>query len=131
MDNQIIPEADDLGTSVGLHAGFPNAATTGGQGALSLDQLLIHSPSSTYFFRVRGHHWRSEGIYDGNIAIVDRSITPVQGSTVVWCTDTGELRIVRWRQGMQQNIWGTITATIHQWHDIERRTLNEEIRRRR
>lgn len=114
MDNQIVPEADDLGTAVGLHAGFPNAATTGGQGALSLDQLLVRSPNSTYFFRVRGNHWRSEGIYDGDIAIVDRSITAVQGSVVIWWTDAGELCIAHWHQGMQQNTWGTITATIHQ-----------------
>jgi len=114
MDDVIVPEADDLGTAVGLHAGFPNAATTSGQGALSLDRLLIRSPSSTYFFRVRGHHWQGEGIYDGDIAIVDRSITPSEGSTVVWWTDVGELRIARWHHNMQQNTWGTITATIHQ-----------------
>lgn len=101
--NVDIPEADDLGTAVGLHAGFPNAATTSGQGALSLDHLLVRSPSSTYFFRVRGHHWRSEGIDDGDIAIVDRSLPPVQGSTVVWWTDAGELRIARWHRSMRQN----------------------------
>jgi len=114
MDDVIVPEADDLGTAVGLHAGFPNAATTTGHGALSLDRLLIRSPSSTYFFRVRGHHWQTTGIYDGDIAVVDRALTPGQGSVVVWWTDAGELCIARWQRGMQQNTWGTITATIHQ-----------------
>lgn len=114
MDDQIVPEADDLGTAVGLHAGFPNAAANGAEGALSLDRLLVRSPSSTYFFRVRGHHWRSTGIHDGDIAVVDRSLIPTQGSTVVWWTDAGELCITHWQQAMQQNTWGVITATIHQ-----------------
>lgn len=114
MDNQIVPEADDLGTAVGLHAGFPNAATEGVSGGLSLDRLLIRSPSSTYFFRVRGQHWHGEGIYDGDIAVVDRALAPGQDSTVVWWTDAGELRIAHWHHGMRQNVWGTVTATIHQ-----------------
>ena len=117
MNPHFIPEADDLGTAVGLHAGFPNAATTAVQGALSLDRLLIRSPSSTYFFRVRGNHWQNVGIYDSDIAIVDRSLLPQSGSTVVWWTETGELQIARWQQRIQQTIWGTVIATVHQLHN--------------
>lgn len=119
--NPIVPDASDLGTDVGVHTGFPNAALTPPGGALSLDQLLIASPSSTYLFRINGHHWEVQGIFDKDIAIVDRAIIPRQGSMVVSWDDAGELHINRWHTRLENTIWGVITATIHQWTDTERR----------
>jgi hypothetical protein len=45
----------ETGTAVATHKGFPNPAAERGGTPLSLDRLLIKSPSSTYFFRIRGH----------------------------------------------------------------------------
>lgn len=115
MDTIVVPEAGDLGTSVGLHAGFPNAAADHTGDELSLDRLLITSPSSTFFFRIRGHHWQSQGIFDGDIALVDRSISPQQDSMVIWWTEFGELHLGRGKQAASQNTWGVVTAIIHQY----------------
>lgn len=111
-----IPEAGDLGTAVDAHAGFPNAATDEPSGVLSLDQLLVPSPHSTYFFRVRGHRFERMGIFDGDIAIVDRAKSVKTGLLVVSWTDVGELIIAKWHKDSDvDTIWGTITTVIHQF----------------
>ena len=112
MTPPIIPEAADLGTAVDVHAGFPNAANDAPEGALSLDRLLITSPHSTYLFRVRGHHWQSSGVYDGDIAVVDRAITPRHGDAIVSWDDSGALVMQRWQEPGRVEPWGVITATV-------------------
>ncbi len=109
------------GTAVGVHAGFPNAgAERTKDQCLSLDQLLVPRPHSTYFFRVRGHSWHREGVFDGDIAVIDRALTPKRGETVVWWTEVGELQIAKWDEARHHTnqIWGVVTATIHQLKHI-------------
>ncbi len=105
----------ETGTVVATHKGFPNPAAERGRAPLSLDRLLIQSPSSTYFFRVRGHSWHRLGIFDGDIAIIDRSCTPTPGKIVIATTDTGELRLDRWGEIRLENLWGVVTSIIHQF----------------
>lgn len=112
----------DTGTTVSLHAGFPNPAAdrshapdgAGRSGApLSLDKLLIKHPSSTYFFRLRGHQWENAGIFDGDIAVIDKALTPHEQDLVVWWQDSGEFYLTRWKRAKQQNIWGVVSSVIH------------------
>ncbi len=118
----ILDEASlETGTAVATHKGFPNPAAERGRTPLSLDRLLIRSPSSTYFFRVRGHHWQRYGIFDGDIAIVDRARTPTPGKIIVAFTDTGELIFSKWGEVRLENLWGVITTTIHQYDSGGRR----------
>lgn len=106
--------SDNIGTSVAVHAGFPNpAAERSGQPPLSLDKLLIRHPSSTYFFRIRGHSWHRSGVYDGDIAVVDRALTPRKHQLVVWWEASGEFAISPFADAERQQVWGTITAIIH------------------
>lgn len=105
------------GTEVTVHAGFPNAgAERTKDQCLSLDKLLVPRPHSTYFFRVRGHSWHREGIFDGDIAVIDKALTPKRGETVVWWTEVGELKISKWDEARHSTsqIWGVVTSTIHQ-----------------
>lgn len=115
--NLLDETAFHTGTVVATHKGFPNPAAERGRTPLSLDTLLIRSPSSTHFFRVRGHHWHSIGIYDGDIAVVDRSRTPVPGKVVVAITDTGELHLGRWGEIRLEQLWGVVVATIRQFNE--------------
>lgn len=112
MTQPIIPEATELGTAVDMHAGFPNAAADTTGGTLSLDRLLITSPHSTYLFRIRGHHWRSFGIFDGDIAVVDRAGILKKGSIIVDWDDGGMLRLNRWPAAAPTS-WGVVIAVIH------------------
>ncbi len=104
---------------VSVHSGFPNpAADQGGRGAdlaLNLNQLLVRRPSSTYLFRVAGHHWADEGVYDGDIAVIDRALQArTNDLLVVW--RTGGSRLCRQQQlAPDDKPWGVVTAIIHQY----------------
>lgn len=113
--------SQDTGTSVNVHAGFPNPAAERHGTPLSLDKLLIRHPSSTYFFRVRGHSWYRYGVFDGDLAIIDRALTPAEGNLVVWWQESGDFSLSQFARADRQNIWGTITAIIHSF-DKERET---------
>lgn len=101
------------GTSVAVHAGFPNPAAERSGSPLSLDKLLVQHPSSTYFFRIRGHSWHRYGVFDGDLAIIDRALNPHENDLVVWWEPSDEFRLTRFARTARQNIWGTVTAIIH------------------
>jgi DNA polymerase V len=112
--NLLDETSQQSGTVVATHKGFPNPAAERGRASLSLDRLLIHSPSSTYFFRIRGHSWQRLGIFDGDIAIVDRARTPTPGKIVIAITDTGDLILSEWGKTRLEQLWGVVTSTIHE-----------------
>ena len=112
--NLLDTAACETGTTVATHKGFPNPAAERGGAPLSLDRLLISHPSSTYFFRVRGHSWHRLGVFDDDIAVVDRSRTPTPGSLVIWWDEAGELLISQWQPTAKREIWGVVIATIHE-----------------
>jgi len=114
----------ETGTSVTIHAGFPNPAAERTGSPLSLDKLLVRHPSSTYFFRVRGHSWHDQGVFDGDVAIIDRALSPRERQLVVWWQPSGEFVLSRFDHANRQNIWGTITAIIHPFGDTDRTPLS-------
>lgn len=108
------------GDGVSVHSGFPNPAAEqrrqGSRLALDLNELLIKHPSSTYLFRVGGHHWSDQGVYDGDIAVVDRALRPRPSDLVVaWQSEGSTLCLYRDLSGFDQ-YWGLVTAIIHQRH---------------
>lgn len=118
MQDNPEPMADgDETTGISIHSGFPNpAADSHGRGqslALDLNQLLISHPSSTYLFRIRGHHWVEQGIFDGDVAIIDRALQASPYDIVlIWLDDNFELHR-RNRITENQHIWGVVSAIIH------------------
>ena len=118
MQDNIQPLAggpEDTGVSV--HSGFPNpAADNLGRRrglALDLNQLLVQHPSSTYMFRISGHHWAEQGIFDGDVAIIDRALQATPHDIVLtWSDDSFELHR-RNRLTENQHIWGVVSAIIH------------------
>jgi SOS-response transcriptional repressor LexA len=107
------------GDGVSIHAGFPNPAADrrrhGAPLALDLHQLLIKHPSSSYLFRVAGHHWAGQGIFDGDIAVIDRAL-PFRESdlVIVWENDSFFISRYRDLQPLDEP-WGVITSIIHQY----------------
>lgn len=98
---------------ISTHAGFPNPAVDRQGTPLSLDRLLIARPLSTYLFRIRGHTWADRGIFDGDVALIDRSLDPHEDDTVVWWDENGEFYLTGFRRADRQNIWGVVIAVIH------------------
>ncbi|MFN9959866.1 MAG: LexA family protein, partial [bacterium] len=64
-------------------SGFPSPAEDYEEGRIDLNRELIPSPLSTFFMRVQGGAMQGDGIFDGDLLVIDRSLTPQAGSVVV------------------------------------------------
>jgi len=105
---------------ISVHTGFPNPATDTSLRSLDLNQLLIQHSASTYFFRVRGDQWQNDGVFDGDIAIVDRSLDPRKNDTVIWWDEHQDNFAISPYRSMPAGatLWGVISSTIHQFRKI-------------
>jgi DNA polymerase V len=84
---------------------------------ISLDRSLIDHPEATFFFRAAGISMEESGVLDGDLLVVDRSVTPVPGHLVVAVAD-GEFVIRRFRDLEREilgevNVWGVVRWAIH------------------
>lgn len=70
-----------ISASAGL-VGFESPAANYSDLDLSLDQLLIDNPTSTYLCRVNGHSMTDFGIHHESILVIDRSLTPKDGDII-------------------------------------------------
>lgn len=99
---------------VSVHSGFPNPATDARLESLDLNQLLIQHTASTFLMRIDGNDWQASGIFSGDIALVDKALSPRAGDTVVWWND-GTFAISNFSKTTEGTaIWGVVTAVIHQ-----------------
>lgn len=64
-------------------AGFPSPAEGELNGYLDLNSLCIRHPAATYFIRARGESMIDAGIADGDILVVDRSLSPRNGDIII------------------------------------------------
>jgi hypothetical protein len=115
---------DDLQTLAGsdgvsVHSGFPNPALEhrSQQPGLALDinRLLIRQPSSTYLFRVAGHHWSDQGIYEGDVAVIDRALQASPNDLLVTWRAEGLALCRQHRLTPEDKPWGVVTAIIHKY----------------
>lgn len=106
----------DVGVSV--HAGFPNPAADMSLGDLDLNQLLVKHRASTYFFRVQGHEWEAVGIFNGDIAVIDRALDAHKSDAVLWWNEPQGTFAISTLSRMPKtaSMWGVITSTIHPLH---------------
>ena len=64
-------------------AGFPSPAEDYVEARIDLNRELIASPLSTFFMRVSGDAMCGDGIVDGDLLVIDRSLDPRPGRVVV------------------------------------------------
>lgn len=114
--------------------GFGAAADDYMERGIDLNEQLILNKPATFFFRMNGDAMIDDGIFSGDILIVDRSLRPASGKVIVAILD-GEL-LVRRIQRSQNNVellcanqhmsnimlptfddrshvWGVVTCVIH------------------
>lgn len=115
-----------------VSAGFPSPADDYSESRLDLNKELISNESATFYARVRGDSMTLAGISDGDLLIIDKSKTPVNGSIVV-CLIDGEFTVKRLQKKGNQfflmpendnyqpinitpendvTIWGVVTYTL-------------------
>jgi len=113
-------------------AGFPSPADDYIEARLSLDQHLITNKDATFFVRAKGNSMVDAGIFDGDLLIVDKSLTPSSGNIVIAIID-GDLTIKRLilrdnktilkpensrfkeielQDGQELQVWGVVTSTV-------------------
>lgn len=63
--------------------GFPSPAQDYVEDRLDLNNLLIRHPSATYFIKVSGESMHDAGISDGDLLVVDRSLSARHGDIVI------------------------------------------------
>ncbi|HSW99679.1 MAG TPA: S24 family peptidase [Patescibacteria group bacterium] len=109
-------EESDTPTGVSVHTGFPNPALDKNTHGLDLNKLLIHHATSTYLFRVRGATWENSGVFDGDVAIIDRALDARNNDVVLWWDEArNEFAITIYSAMMPgATLWGVITSTIHE-----------------
>ena len=116
-----------------IEAGFPSPADDHLDVSLDLNEYLIKHPSATFYIYVKGDSMINDGIYNGDIMIVDRAISPKSKDVVIAVID-GEFTVKRihkknnkiYLQPSNKNyqticitnemdfqIWGVVTHTIH------------------
>ena len=68
---------------MGIQAGFPSPAQDYIDKSLDFNRELIQHPSSTFYAKVVGDSMKDAGISEGDIMVIDRSLTPEQDDIVV------------------------------------------------
>ena len=77
-------------------AGFPSPADDYLDRPLDFNDLLIAHPAATFAVRVAGDSMTGVGIFAGDIAVVDRSLTASDGRIILGIL-AGEFTIKRYR----------------------------------
>lgn len=77
-----------------VQAGVPEMADDYIEGLVNLNSLLIPNPGKTFFVRATGDSMINVGIHSNDTMIVDRSLTPRNGSIIIAALN-GELTVKR------------------------------------
>ncbi|WP_298046973.1 translesion error-prone DNA polymerase V autoproteolytic subunit [uncultured Bacteroides sp.] len=80
----------------GIKAGFPSPAQDYLEQAIDLNKELIKHPASTFYGRVVGDSMRDEGIEEGDILVIDKSLELLDDDLAV-CFIDGEFTVKRVR----------------------------------
>ena len=78
----------------GISAGFPSPADDFKEIRISLDKELVKNQESTFYARVSGESMIEAGIDDGDLLIIDRSLSPENGKIAI-CLVDGEFTVKR------------------------------------
>ena len=116
-------------------AGFPSPAEDHAVQRLDLMAQLIKHPQATFLLRVRGESMKDAGIFDNDVVLVDRAITPRSGHIVIAMLDGEFVCKTLWQragriklkaanatypdilpaEGQTVEIWGVVVAAIKQF----------------
>ncbi len=86
-----LPYADE-----GIRAGFPSPAQDYMELAIDLNKELIKHPTTTFYGRVVGDSMKDEGIEEGDILVIDKSLELMDDDLAV-CFIDGDFTVKRVR----------------------------------
>lgn len=102
---------------VSAHTGFPNPAIDAALQGIDLNKLLIQNSAATYFMRITGSAWHKTGIFDGDVAVIDRAVPARPNDLIIW-TNQDEFAVSP-RHALPESaeVWGVVTAVIRQYRE--------------
>lgn len=129
----------ELSYASGIKAGFPSPAEAYEVEVLDFNKDMIRHPETTFYGRVRGDSMMNAGINDGDILVIDRSLTPNNGDVVVAYYDNKftvkffdssrisegfiylvpaneQFKPIKITADDQFTVWGVVMYTIKNWH---------------
>ena len=77
-----------------ISAGFPSPADDFKEIRISLDKELVRNKDATFYARVSGESMIGAGLDDGDLLVIDRSLSPENGKIAV-CLVDGEFTVKR------------------------------------
>ena len=80
----------------GIRAGFPSPAQDYMEQAIDLNKEIVKHPASTFYGRVVGDSMKDEGIEEGDILVIDKSLELLDDDLAV-CAIDGEFTVKRVR----------------------------------
>ena len=113
--------------------GFSTPADEYMERGIDLNEQLIKNKPATFFFRMNGDSMEGAGIFSGDVLIVDRSITNVNGKVIVAVLN-GEMLVRRLEKTINKirllpettklsildvdpfsdfSVWGVVTYVVH------------------
>lgn len=116
-----------------VSCGFPSPADDYAETTLTLDALLVAHPATTFYVRVSGDSMNQAALYDGDILVVDRALTPYH-QAIVLAVVNGEFTVKRLHlendaivlvpenaayvpmlitEAMEFQVWGVVVYCIH------------------
>lgn len=113
--------------------GFSTPADEYMERGIDLNEQLIKNKPATFFFRMNGDSMEGAGIFSGDVLIVDRSITNVNGKVIVavlngemlvrrldktfnkirLVPETARLAILDVDPFAEFAVWGVVTYVVH------------------
>jgi DNA polymerase V len=115
-----------------VRAGFPSPADDHLDADINLHAYVVKHPAATFFVRAEGDSMQGDGIHDGDLLVVDRSLEPLPGRVLIVALN-GELTVKRLEylgqrpyltasnsryrpiplMGQDAQVWGVVTHVVH------------------
>lgn len=116
-----------------VQAGFPSPAQDFIEKRLDLNELVIKHPAATFFVKVQGRSMEDAHIFEGDILVVDRAITPkheqivvailhgeftvkrliIENEKVFLAPENTAFKKIEITEAMEAKIFGVVTYIIH------------------
>lgn len=113
--------------------GFGSAGDDYAERGIDLNEQLIKNKPATFFFKMKGDAMVGAGIHHGDILIVDRSITTVNGKVIIavlngemmvrrlektvnkirLVPETNKLATIEVDPYVEFSVWGVVVYAIH------------------
>lgn len=131
-------ESLELEFAEAIHAGFPSPASDHAGERIDLVREINRHPETTFYALVSGDSMRDAGMLDGDIIVIDKSLSPKNGDYIVAAID-GEFTLKEFqyeagadyawliphnpdyqalRVTVENNfsVWGVVTHCIHKFN---------------